>query len=1244
MDISNTIKEKYRLKKVLKISVLSLFLFLVCILIYEYVRTKPYDIHFSNISSSSVTVSWNTKSPTSATVIPFEGKSILPIRLLCLFREKFFDTRDVSKAELEASKRTMKDISKREGIAVTMNDVHSEVKLQNRERYYTHHVKVNNLSPEKTYSFVIGDSLLFRIIESVDGFSTIKTLNSEENISTPVPAYGSVKDANNNQDIVYSELRPVKDGVIYLNFFDTTSGKSSNLFSSPLNETGNWYVDVSLARDSEGNNFLETYDSDDKNIKLQIKLDAGPSGNWEKYQNGYTIAPTSDTVINMPNAVDDNTVEEAVIKIESSKSQDVKGTMIALGRTCECTNPHDCPAGYDFNCDPGWNCTTRNSVCTKYDSDTGDYCGTESGPTCYKEVSKIENCTPCTCTPTCPSGFEWNCPDGKECTTTKSSCTPKCDGEICGDKIEGSTCYKPKADAPPPTTCKDRVIAPYATRSSCIYYLSFSCTAPCYFVDSCDSQGDPHYVKCAQTFCDNTGIPGLDCRKEPPQEDLKCQNTSIKVGTFGYDPLNKCKKCEWTTINSYGGYGLKLTNAEDSNCTPSPSCGYNNGKSFDKETGLTSNLCKTGIPSPSTVYSKKNNFNWTCISGNESTNCSANVNQEIAEPIVPPQANCKEGEFSTPINNRLRVCNGVAQIVYVGEYCNKVVDNQIYEWDFSGKCSPSSKCLSSNYCPAPKDCSKSYIFDPKTKKCVDINTPIKYPVLPIQEPLTEGETKCWESGIGTKLYKADLNNTYACQNGTWKQLSNLALDSKSCKELVIGANNTCNFTGSFCYNTSDGITYKCQQSPVPAYSFWVPVNNLPNQINNPIVAVELKPIHSGEKCEYIPVNTPQNMGISERCYCLDGKDAGDSISDGEWCRDVGGDYGCSVSESDQIICDRDGTTCSEEENYTDIPGERIITNYWYCRGPKKAMIKDNKLHKIFANTIKNSFKLASANEPTGSILGEYIIDSTTGLFTNIQDGSYTFEYNGVYYAFNINHGIAPNQSETYMVFIDSNNNGTFDDGDINVTTLASTIDIVPTVQKYEYQLSTGFNFISLPFLIKDPEYRTAASLLKKLNEVYGDRLYSIAKYDSSWKVVTQNIEIYDNSDFQLLPGQGYIIKAKEDLTISLMGQPIKFESSSDNAPVTLYPGWNLIGVYGSKAKVYTAKTLLQGINSFEEIDFTSDIVNGWDQDAQSYEGFVLENTNGIESEYGFDFPINTLKSYFVRVADGKGNWQPSLAE
>ena len=253
------------------------------------------------------------------------------------------------------------------------------------------------------------------------------------------------------------------------------------------------------------------------------------------------------------------------------------------------------------------------------------------------------------------------------------------------------------------------------------------------------------------------------------------------------------------------------------------------------------------------------------------------------------------------------------------------------------------------------------------------------------------------------------------------------------------------------------------------------------------------------------------------------------------------------------------------------------------------------------------------------------------------------EYKGEIYSIEVN---TMGEGIQTLLYFDENKNGIFDEGvDINLSENSSLLNIAPVELAYAYHLEQGFNFVSLPFLLElDGSPTTAAMLLQYLNQKFENSIYSIAKYNSSWEIVGQNVEIYSANDFQLLPGQGYVIKAKKDLDITLKGQPVTFESTTDEAPVTFFPGWNLIGVYGTKAKVYTAKTLLQDINSFEEIDFTADIVNGWDQDAQSYEGFVLENTNGIESEYGFDFPINTLKSYFVRVADGKGNWQPSLAE
>ncbi len=160
--------------------------------------------------------------------------------------------------------------------------------------------------------------------------------------------------------------------------------------------------------------------------------------------------------------------------------------------------------------------------------------------------------------------------------------------------------------------------------------------------------------------------------------------------------------------------------------------------------------------------------------------------------------------------------------------------------------------------------------------------------------------------------------------------------------------------------------------------------------------------------------------------------------------------------------------------------------------------------------------------------------------------------------------------------------------------------------------------------------------------MYGDAIYSISKYDGKWKVVGQNSKVYDNNDFQLIPGQGYIVKASRDIDISIVGQPVKFESSADNAKIALFEGWNLIGMYGTNVKQYTAKTLIQGINASNNPKFTANNITNWESDVQRYDGFQLDVENGVEIEYGFDFPIKFLQGYFVRVTEGQGNWQPEL--
>jgi hypothetical protein len=244
---------------------------------------------------------------------------------------------------------------------------------------------------------------------------------------------------------------------------------------------------------------------------------------------------------------------------------------------------------------------------------------------------------------------------------------------------------------------------------------------------------------------------------------------------------------------------------------------------------------------------------------------------------------------------------------------------------------------------------------------------------------------------------------------------------------------------------------------------------------------------------------------------------------------------------------------------------------------------------------------------------------------------YTFEYEDQTYTFTVE----PWQEEI-TVYIDKNGNGEYDsDVDVLASEIANQINIVTVSQTYDYQLTKGLNFISFPFLISGEEYRTAAGLLHNLNEIYNDTFYSISKFDGRWKIVGQNTDMYDNDDFQLLPGEGYMIKSKEDIDISIVGQPIQFETETDQAPINLNQGWNLIGLYGTNIKTYTAKSLIEDINTD---DFTADNVTKWATDKQLYEGLQISDGE----EYGFDFPLNKLESYFVRITQGNGNWQPSL--
>jgi hypothetical protein len=261
-----------------------------------------------------------------------------------------------------------------------------------------------------------------------------------------------------------------------------------------------------------------------------------------------------------------------------------------------------------------------------------------------------------------------------------------------------------------------------------------------------------------------------------------------------------------------------------------------------------------------------------------------------------------------------------------------------------------------------------------------------------------------------------------------------------------------------------------------------------------------------------------------------------------------------------------------------------------------------------------------------------------------EDGVYRFRYEEEEYEAYLDEGV-----DTVSIYIDENDNGSYDEGvDRVIAEDPVELNIRKSSDMFTYDIRSGFNFVSFPF-IPDSEsagvddINSAASFLSYLNDEYDDAFYHIAKFDSGWKPVGENIEAYSSTDFQISPGEGYLLRAKRDLTLALAGKKVIYDSDDDSAPIHFDPGWNLIGLYGTGVKDYTADSLIDGIGRYEEVSLTADNVTRWESDRTQYLGYQKELVEGQENIYGFDFPLDKQTAYFVRVIEGSGLWQLELA-
>ncbi len=1032
-----SIKLKKTLRTVCKVVLLVVGMGIVGFFVYEYLRIAPNDVRFTNVTSSSVTVSWNTKSPISATAVSFEGDTWLPLTVLGLGGERFYDTRDVRRAELEAVEKTAMNLYESEDLQPSMEDFEMEVEVVNMGEYYTHHVTVTGLDPETEYSFMIGDRFLYRKVRALDEISTVTTLEVPESVKSPVPAYGRILDAQGIEDPEL--LVPVVDGIVYFNLLDEFSEERSTVYSGRLNEEGNWYIDISGIRGEDGENFLNRYVDGETitNILAEINIDAGSLGRWEGILHSDFIAPAEMIVINDPLQVQGDGV--GIGRVDSG----ILGKFVSEVEATTCT--------------------------------FAGYCGP-----CYILGGPVTN----------------SCP----CPQATLDARPGCKGKQSGTL--------------------EQAIANVAKASS-----------------GCANGSPGQHV----WF-------GGDCKKcQVDERDDDGQVISYRwksVGTENCSPENRDGRVFGPIEREDNGDATEDTDDE----------GGTSGNGWFISGRHTPNMRCKKLTRPAIQKEVEAGREF-----NSKTNCFAKIRELQGEEDPPDPASTIRYYIA---GNRCK---------QIDLYHIRSTFNLPHFFTTSTECAGRLVQLFS-----------SEEFGPHEA------------VSPAQE--------CFEAGSGVSLFVYALDDKmYECKRGELKEYTFHSLTTKHnpyyCREFIEGNSQYCSssfLSSRYCFDEKNDVMYQCISSK------WTEVEG-----GRSIKAA----IEPGEVIPGNPCDNPNG--------CLY---KGGIIAEGVYAEEVSR---CSIMTPGGGVPQHKDKVCKEDNiKHTCQDGECL---------PYTGDIQGVSDQSSKGNSILNSiFSYVQASTPNSST--EYIFDPETDMIVGIAPGLYTFEYEGQIYAFDIT-----SSGHGTLIYIDKNNNGQYDEGiDIKVSDIASQINIVALSQTFNYQLREGFNFVSFPFLIPNEEFRTAAGLLKQLNEVYGDIIFSISRYDGGrWRIVGQNTVLYSNDDFQLLPGEGYVIKARGDVNISIVGQPVKYESIGDNAPINLYEGWNLVGLYGTRVKTYTAQSMLTDINAS---NFTADNVSKWEKDKQMYDGFQMSEGQ----EYGFDFPINRLESVFVRVLEGRGKWQPKL--
>jgi hypothetical protein len=332
------------------------------------------------------------------------------------------------------------------------------------------------------------------------------------------------------------------------------------------------------------------------------------------------------------------------------------------------------------------------------------------------------------------------------------------------------------------------------------------------------------------------------------------------------------------------------------------------------------------------------------------------------------------------------------------------------------------------------------------------------------------------------------------------------------------------------------------------------------------------------------------------------------------CADGSTGYGsCIISDVESVA----GEVGTHLEDGEDCPDGQVC----YCEGGEHELLTNGDLCEVESSIIKPGSLPSFLRDVSAQ--SSIMISPDKGVFAIEQSGIYCTTYEGEEYCFNIS------TTGDKFLYIDSNSNRKFDSGDINISSGSEELSIGLELKTNRMNLKEGFNLVSFDFVSADMG-TTAKEWLTFLNKKHNNAFYSLAKFESGkWVVVSSKEgEIYGANDFQIVPGVGYLLKSRYDLSLNLSGKAVL-----DSVPLKLETGWNLIGINGAENS-YTAESLIDDINSVNGV--VSDNVTRWDTSVSRYLGLQKD----ASAVYGIDFPLTSSSAYFVRVTEGSGVWTP----